>query len=89
MTDQRSVDEVQREVERDRARLRSTADAILDGLSPGQLFARAVDYLWEEPRGGGQSRLVRAIVENPLPVLVIGAGLAWLAVAASQPRRRR
>jgi sporulation protein YlmC with PRC-barrel domain len=89
MTDQRSADEVQRDVERDRARLRGTADEIQDRLSPGQLLDRAVEYFWEEPRAGGQSRLARAIVENPLPVLVIGAGLVWLAVAASQPKRRR
>jgi sporulation protein YlmC with PRC-barrel domain len=89
MTEQRSADEVQRDVERRRARLSETADEIQDRLTPGQLLDRAVDYFWEEPRAGGQSRLTRAIVENPLPVLVIGAGLVWLAVAASQPRRRR
>ena len=91
MTDQRSADEVQRDVERHRADLRDTVDELQDRLSPGQLFDRAVNYFWEQPRAGGQSRLTRAIVENPLPVLVIGAGLVWLAVAATQERpvRRR
>ncbi|HEX6143307.1 MAG TPA: PRC-barrel domain-containing protein [Geminicoccaceae bacterium] len=89
MTDQRTADEVQRDVERRRAELRGTVDEIQHRLTPGQLFDRAVDYFWEEPRAGGQSRLTRAIVQNPLPVLVIGAGLAWLAIAATQERPRR
>lgn len=88
MSDQRSADEVQRDVERQRTELRDTVNEIQDRLSPGQLFDQAVDYFWEQPRAGGQSRLTRAIVENPLPVLVIGAGLLWLAVAASQERPR-
>jgi sporulation protein YlmC with PRC-barrel domain len=91
MSDQRSADEVQRDVERRRESLRGTVDELQERLTPGQLCDRAVDYFWEQPREGGQSRLTRAIVDNPLPVLVIGAGLAWLAVAATQerPRRRR
>lgn len=90
--DERSADEVQRDVERRRADLRETVDEIQERLTPGQLFDRAVDYFWEEPaRRDGHSRLGRAIVDNPLPVLMIGAGLAWLAVAATQerPRSRR
>lgn len=92
MTDTRTADEVQRDVERSRADLRETVDEIQERLTPGQLFDRAVDYFWEEPaRSGGHSRLGRAIVDNPLPVLMIGAGLAWLAIASTQerPRRRR
>jgi sporulation protein YlmC with PRC-barrel domain len=92
--DERSADAVQRDVERRRAGLRETVDEIQGRLTPGELFDRAVDYFWEQPaRQGGHSRLGRAIVDNPLPVLMVGAGLAWLAVAATQerqrPRRRR
>jgi len=84
MSEPRSAAEVQRDIERQRTEIRDTISEIQERLTPGQLFDQALDYFREHPsRSATGNRIGRAIVENPLPVLMVGAGLAWLAYAAA------
>lgn len=80
----RSSAQIEREVEGTRARLSETLDALRDQVSPGHLMDQAVDYV----RGSGGAdfaqNLGRSIRDNPLPVLLIGAGVGWLLLSGSK-----
>lgn len=74
--DQRSAADIRQDIERTRAEMDETVDAIGRRLTPGQI----VDDLWGRLRHtdapGAMSDMVR---EHPLPMALVGAGLAWLA----------
>lgn len=76
--DSRSSAEIEREVERSRAQVETTLDELRERTTPGQLFEQALDYA---RRSGGPEffrNLGEAVRDNPLPVLLIGSGIAWL-----------
>ena len=85
----KSPDEVQREVRQSRAEVEETLDAIQERLSPGQLFEQAVDYMRSSNGTDFFRNLGTAVRDNPVPVALVGTGLAWLMVAGSRSRRRR
>ena len=74
----KSTSELERDAERTRADLSSTLDEIRTRMEPGRLADQAFAYA----RNNGGSDFVRNAAtqarDNPLPVLLIGAGLAWL-----------
>ncbi|TPI36891.1 DUF3618 domain-containing protein [Mesorhizobium sp. B3-1-9] len=75
---ERSAAELEREAEATRARVVATADSIRDKMTPGQLFDEFTGLF----RGGAGSDMLHnlkaQVRDNPLPLTVIGAGLAWL-----------
>jgi len=74
----RSAADIEREVEQTRAGLTDTLDELRERASPGQLFEQALDYA----RSSGGNEFVRnlgtSVRDNPLPLLLIGAGIGWL-----------
>lgn len=90
--DQQSASEIRREVESTQSDIDATLKRIEHRLTPGQLVDATVRYFSQPGRGGRSGRGVSAVVaRNPLPVVLIGVGLVWLAVASqsrtSEPRR--
>jgi ElaB/YqjD/DUF883 family membrane-anchored ribosome-binding protein len=76
----KSAAEIEREVHASRADVERTLDEIQERLSPGQLLDQAVGYL----RGGGgefMRNLGDQVRSNPLPVTLVGVGLAWMMLA--------
>lgn len=75
--DQKSA-AIEREIEEDRRRIEERIGAIQDRLSPGQLIDEMLAYA--KGHGGAEfaSNLKNSAVNNPLPVALIGVGLAWL-----------
>lgn len=76
----RSADEIALEVELSRARVTETLDELKARMSPGQLVDEVLAY----SKGAGGEFLAnagRAARDNPLPVLLVGAGLALLATS--------
>lgn len=73
-----NVARIEREIEQDRLRIEAKIGAIQEKLSPGQLIDEALAYA--KGHGGGEfvSNLKASAVANPLPVALIGIGLAWL-----------
>jgi hypothetical protein len=69
---------IEREIEQDRRRIEEKIGAIQERLSPGQLIDEAIAYA--KGHGGAEyvSNLKSSAVTNPLPVALIGIGLAWL-----------
>jgi hypothetical protein len=75
--DNKTSAELEREVEAQRNRVEARIGEIKDRLSPGQLLDEALSYT---KSGGAQfaSNLGQQALANPLPVALIGVGLAWL-----------
>ncbi|MBZ9991156.1 DUF3618 domain-containing protein [Mesorhizobium sp. BH1-1-5] len=75
---EKSAAELEREAEATRARVVATADSIRDKMTPGQLFDEFTE-LFRDGAGSDMVHNLKAQVrDNPLPLTVIGAGLAWL-----------
>ncbi|MEO6014270.1 MAG: DUF3618 domain-containing protein [Devosia sp.] len=73
----KSAADLEREVAEQRDRLEARIVEIKDKLSPGQLLDEALSYT---KHGGAHlaSNLGSQISANPLPVALVGIGLAWL-----------
>lgn len=92
---QRSSQEMQAGLEETRAEMGRTIDEIQTRVSPSGIIDQV---LWQLRSGGGRtvadgaseftSNLVRTLRENPVPSLLIGTGLAWLAVTSMRGQRR-
>jgi ElaB/YqjD/DUF883 family membrane-anchored ribosome-binding protein len=80
-TDPRSPDQIEHDLARRREHLGSAMDELQQRFSPGQLVDQAMGYV--RAGGGGfggdfGGNLARTVRDNPVPVTLIGAGLAWL-----------
>lgn len=89
MTREPSSKDVQQDVHEARQRVDRTLSEIEEHFAPGQLFERAVDYMREHSEGIGQfgRNMGRTMRDHPVPVVLVGAGLAALAVSALRGRR--
>ena len=56
-------------------------------MTPGQVIDQLIDYAREGPAAGFGRNFAREIRENPLPLVLIGIGIAWLMVASSRSSR--
>ncbi|MFO7653372.1 MAG: DUF3618 domain-containing protein [Candidatus Krumholzibacteriia bacterium] len=72
----RSTSEIRRDIEDTRADMHETVDALERKLSPGQLL----DQLWDRVGRGGAGAVGDVVREHPVPLAMVGAGLAWLAI---------
>ncbi|PBB80789.1 hypothetical protein CK218_10235 [Mesorhizobium sp. WSM3879] len=74
----KSAAELEHEAEATRARVVATAESIRGKMTPGQLFDEFTGIF----SGGAGSDMLHnlkaQVRDNPLPLTVIGAGLAWL-----------
>jgi vacuolar-type H+-ATPase subunit H len=80
-----SSDEIRADIERTRAEMDSTFDALDQKLTPSQLLAEA----WRYTKGGssiGAGKLWSLARQHPLPATMIGVGLGWLLVERSRSK---
>ena len=81
----RSVTELEREVDRERERVSATIDELQARASVGSLVDQLVKAVGDN--GGEVSRnLGRSLRDNPLAALWTGVGLAWLMAGSGKPR---
>ncbi|HYG62432.1 MAG TPA: DUF3618 domain-containing protein [Thermoanaerobaculia bacterium] len=76
-------EQIRAEIERTRADMDETFDALEAKLTPGQLLGE----VWSLTKGGstaGASKLWRVAKEYPMPSAVIGLGLGWLLLESSR-----
>lgn len=84
---QPSSTQLRSEIERTRAEMDETFDALERKMTPGQILGEA----WNLTRGGtsaGANKLWQIAREHPLPSAVIGLGLGWLMVESSRNEER-
>lgn len=81
----KSPHEIENEVEQSRREVERTLDAIQERLSPGQLLDQAASYF--RGNGGEFARnFGNAIKHNPIPLALVGVGLAWMMWSEQRPR---
>lgn len=74
----KSVTQLEHEIDADRQRISDKISAIQERLTPGQLVDEVMAYA--KSSGGSEyvSNLGRSFKDNPMPVALVGVGLAWL-----------
>ena len=80
---------LERETEETRAQLEHTLEELRARMRPGQLLDQATDYLRNSSGRAFLGNLRDEVVRNPVPVTLIGAGIAWLAISGSMGSRSR
>jgi hypothetical protein len=79
---QRSPSEIEAEVMRVRREMDATLSEIEGRLTTGQLVDQGLDYLKNSGAREFASNLGSSVKYNPLPVTLVGIGLAWLMFAS-------
>jgi ElaB/YqjD/DUF883 family membrane-anchored ribosome-binding protein len=87
----RSSTEIESDIRQTRGRMDATLDELGDRLTARSLLNSALD--WWESRGAGSrpvgatkdtyQSLARYVKENPIPSLLVGAGVAWMIIEAA------
>jgi len=78
-----SSDDIRADIERTRAEMDSTFDALDQKLTPSQLLSE----VWRYTKGGssaGASKVWQLAREHPFPATMIGVGLGWMLVERSR-----
>src|SRR5215216_1921064 len=83
----RHSEQLEREAEIARSNLASDLDELRHRMTPGQIVDEVADYARETPVAEFLRNLVRDIRENPLPLLLIGAGIALSIISSSRRPR--
>jgi Protein of unknown function (DUF3618) len=84
---ERTSEELEQEAAHTRAQLTRTLEELRARLTPGLVIEQVVDYAREGPAAEFFRNLGREVRENPLPLVLIGIGIAWLMVASSRSSR--
>jgi hypothetical protein len=74
-------EQLEREAEATRARIAATLDELRGRMTAGQMVDQLVDYARDSGGGEFVRNLGNQVVGNPLPIALVGAGLAWLMMA--------
>jgi hypothetical protein len=72
------AEQLERETEQTRAEISSTLDELRSRMTPGHVLDQLVDRVSDGAGAAFTRNLKDQTVSNPLPVMLIGAGLAWL-----------
>src|SRR3569833_806481 len=76
--DNRRPEEIENDIERTRAEVSSTIDAIQSRLTPGQMMDQAFAYARTSLPADFGANLGNTVRDNPVPVALIGVGIGWL-----------
>jgi ElaB/YqjD/DUF883 family membrane-anchored ribosome-binding protein len=81
----RSTHEIERDVERTRSDIEDTVEALREKMSLGQIVDEAGRYLRHSGGSEAMSNLAAQAKANPMPLALVGIGLAWLMSGRGQP----
>jgi len=84
---ERTSEQLEQEADHTRVQLTRTLEELRARLTPGLVIEQVVDYAREGPAAEFFRNLGREVRENPLPLVLIGIGIAWLMVASSRSSR--
>ena len=82
------TDRIEADVQQSRHRLNDTLSELGSKLSPGQMLDEGLGLL-QGQAGQFAGKLGRQVRDNPLPILLVGAGIAWLVVSSRQSAANR
>lgn len=80
----KSPEDLEREIDAKRASISNLVDSLESRFTPGQLFDQALSYT---KGNGGEffQNLGTTLKNNPVPTVLTGVGLAWLAMNQKKP----
>jgi ElaB/YqjD/DUF883 family membrane-anchored ribosome-binding protein len=81
----RSTHEIERDVERTRSDIEDTVEALREKMSLGQIVDEASHYFRNSGGTEAMSNLATQAKANPMPLALVGIGLAWLMSGRGQP----
>jgi hypothetical protein len=84
--DRKNSAELEQDAERARAQLATTLDEFRARMTPGQVLDEVVDYARESGGADFLRNLSAQVRANPLPITLVGAGLAWLMMSRTTGR---
>lgn len=81
---EKSPEALEREIDAKRASISNLVDSLESRFTPGQLFDQAMSYT---KGNGGEffQNLGTTLKNNPVPTVLTGVGLAWLAMNQNKP----
>ena len=79
-------EQFEREAEETRWQLAGTFEELRDRMTPGRVVDQVVGYTRDGPAAEFLHNLKREVRENPMPLVLIGIGIAWLMLASSRTR---
>jgi len=85
---ERRPDQILAEIDRTRGEMDRTLTAIEHRLTPGQLVDQGIDYLRHSGANEFVQNLGGTAKQNPMPLALVGIGLAWLMALGRQPAQR-
>jgi hypothetical protein len=71
-------EEIESSIRQTRAEMDATLHALEERLTPGQLIDQGIDYLRHSGANEFVGNLGNSVKRNPVPVALVGIGLAWL-----------
>ena len=80
-------EQLEREAEAARNRITANLEELRGRVTPGQVVDQLMDYVREGSGATFVRNFRQQVVNNPVPVSLVGAGLAWLAMASRRPPR--
>lgn len=81
------TEQLERDTERTRLELANTIGELCSRLTPGQVLDEMLDYASDGDVADYLRSFKRQIINNPLPLGLMGASMAWLVVASAFGRR--
>jgi ElaB/YqjD/DUF883 family membrane-anchored ribosome-binding protein len=81
----KSTHEIERDVERTRSDIEDTVEALREKMSLGQIVDEAGHYFRHNGGTEALSNLATQARANPMPLALVGIGLAWLMSGRGQP----
>ena len=78
---------LEREADEVRWQLSGTLEELRGRMTPGRVVDQVIDYTRDSSAAEFLSNLRREARENPLPLVLIGIGIAWLLVASNRTSR--
>lgn len=73
-----TAEQLEREAEQTRSQISDTLNELRASMTPGQVLDQLADRVGNAGGTALVSNLKRQTIDNPVPVALIGAGLAWL-----------
>jgi hypothetical protein len=80
-------EQLEREAEETRWQLSGTLEELRGRLTPGRVIDQVIDHAREGPAAEFLRNLGREVRENPMPLVLIGIGIAWLMAVSNQSSR--
>jgi len=78
-----SVSAIEQDIQRSRTRVADNMRELRERISPGQLTDELLAYARTSTGAEFTRNLGRSVVDNPLPLLLIGAGMTWLMTSSN------